>query len=98
MESVNSATVKQALAESMVQLGNCVQRLIALLADNYDPANPFKFAKLDKYGFWRLATNKNADAWNFMWKTPCWSSQTACRWAGANHRHSFVQHQKQQGM
>lgn len=34
MESVNSATVKQAPAESMVQLGNCVQRLIALLADN----------------------------------------------------------------
>jgi hypothetical protein len=68
MESVNSATVKQALAESMVQLGNCcVQRLIALLADNYDQAKPFKFAKLDiKYGFWRLATN-NADAWNLCY-------------------------------
>jgi len=34
MESVNSATVKQAPAESMVQLGNCVQRMISLLADN----------------------------------------------------------------
>ena len=70
MESVNSATVKQAPAESMVQLGNCVQRLIALLADNYDPTKPFKFAKLDiKDGFWRLATN-NADAWNFCYVLP----------------------------
>jgi hypothetical protein len=69
MESVNSATVKQAPAESMVQLGNCVQCLIALLADNYDPANkPFKFAKLDikDGGFWC----NNADAWNFCYALP----------------------------
>jgi hypothetical protein len=40
------------------------------LADNYDPAKPFKFAKLDlKDGFWTLATN-NADAWNFCYVLP----------------------------
>ena len=39
--------------DSMVQLVNCVTRLIAMLADNYDPDTPFKFAKLDiKDGFW----------------------------------------------
>ena len=70
MESVNSATVKQAPAESMVQLGHCVQRLIATLADNYDPHKPFKFAKLDiKDGFWRMAVN-NKDAWNFCYVLP----------------------------
>ena len=70
MESVNSATVKQAPAESMVQLGNCVQRLIALLADNYDPAQPFLFSKLDiKDGFWRMAVS-NEDAWNFCYVLP----------------------------
>ena len=37
LESVNSATTMQAPAESMIQLGNCVTRLIAMLADNYDP-------------------------------------------------------------
>ena len=52
MESVNSVTVKMATAESMIQLVHCVQSLIALLADNYDPENPFMFSELDiKYGF-----------------------------------------------
>jgi hypothetical protein len=70
MESVNSATVKQAPAESMVQLGNCVQRIIALLADNYDPSQPFLFSKLDiKDGFWRMAVNEE-DAWNFCYVLP----------------------------
>ena len=35
MESVNWGTVKLAPAKSMIQLGNCVQRLIATLVDNY---------------------------------------------------------------
>ena len=47
MPSVNSETVKQAPAESMVQLGRSLQRIIALMADNYNPAAPFLFAKLD---------------------------------------------------
>ena len=70
MESVNSATVKQAPAEAMVQLGHCIQRLIATLADNFNPQKPFKFAKLDiKDGFWRMAVN-NIDAWNFCYVLP----------------------------
>jgi len=70
MESVNSATVKQAPAESMVQLGYCVQRLVALLADNYDPSQPFLFSKLDiKDGFWRMAVSEE-DAWNFCYVLP----------------------------
>lgn len=70
LESVNSATVKLAPAESMIQLGNCIQRLVALLADNYDPDQPFLFAKLDiKDGFWRMAVNEE-DAWNFCYVLP----------------------------
>ena len=70
MDSVNSATVKQAPAESMIQLGQCVQRLIALLADNYDPNQPFLFSKLDiKDGFWRMAVN-DENAWNFCYVLP----------------------------
>ena len=65
MDSVNSATTKQALAESMIQLGPFAKRLIATLADKYNPNRPFRFSKLDiKYGFWRLQENKQ-DAWNF---------------------------------
>ena len=70
MPSVNSGTTKQAPAESMIQLGMCIQRLVALLADNYDPQKPFKFAKLDiKDGFWRMAVNEE-DAWNFCYVLP----------------------------
>ena len=70
LPSVNSATTMLAPAESMVQLGQCVQRLIALLADNYNPARPFQFAKLDiKDGFWRLAVNDD-DAWAFCYVLP----------------------------
>ena len=70
LESVNSATEKLAPAESMIQLGNCVQRLIALLADNYNPKKPFLFAKLDiKDGFWRMSVNTE-DAWNFCYVLP----------------------------
>ena len=70
MESVNSATVQRAPAKAMVQLGHCMKRLVALLADNHDPQKPFKFAKLDiKDGFWRMAVN-NQDAWNFCYALP----------------------------
>ena len=70
MESVNSATVQQAPAEAMIQLGHCMKRLVALLAENHDPHHPFKFAKLDiKDGFWRMAVN-NHDAWNFCYVLP----------------------------
>lgn len=70
MESVNSATVQQAPAESMIQLGQCVQRLIAFLADNYNPEQPFLFSKLDiKDGFWRMAVN-DENAWNFCYVLP----------------------------
>jgi len=70
MESVNLATVKQAPAESTIQLVQCVQRLIALLADNYDPDQPFLFSKLDiKDGFWRMAVNDD-NAWNFCYVLP----------------------------
>lgn len=65
IESVSSATIKMAPAESMIQLGQCVQCLITLLVDNYDPNQPFLFSKLDiKDGFWRLAVNDD-NAWNF---------------------------------
>ena len=61
---------KQAPAESMVQLGNCVTLLIAMLADNYDPDTPFKFAKLEiKDGFWQMRVSSE-DAWNFCYVLP----------------------------
>ena len=64
-ESINLETVKMAPAESMIKLRNCVQRLIALLAESYDPKNPFMLSKLDiKDGFWSMAVS-NYDAWNF---------------------------------
>ena len=67
MQSVNSAAVKQAPAESMVQLGQCVQRIIALLADNYDLDQPFLFSKLDiKDGFWWLDCGEREE-WNFVY-------------------------------
>lgn len=52
LPSVNGSTVLQAPAEAMVQLGNCIQRIIETMADNFDPDKPFAFAKLDiKDGF-----------------------------------------------
>ena len=70
MESVNSATVKMAPAESMIQLRHCVQCLIALLADNYHPKNPFMLSKLDVTdGFWRMVVS-NDDTWNFSYVLP----------------------------
>ena len=41
-----------------------------MLADNYDPKNPFKFAKHDiKDGFWRMQVSSE-DAWNFCYVLP----------------------------
>ena len=67
MQSVNSEKVKRAPEESMIQLGQCVQRLIATLADNYDKSTPFNLEKLYiKDGFWRLAVS-DTYAWNFCY-------------------------------
>ena len=68
--SVNDTTIKMAPPEAMVQLGACVKRLIATMAENYDKEKPFKFCKLDiKDGFWRLVVHEQ-DAWNFCYVLP----------------------------
>ena len=68
--SVNETTTKQAPAESMVQLGECIKRIVATMAKNYNPQAPFAFSKIDiKDGFWRLMVS-NADAWNFCYVMP----------------------------
>ena len=68
--SVNSATTKLAPQQSMAQLGHALKRMVATMADNFNPDRPFKFAKLDiKDGFWRMAVN-DADAWNFVYVLP----------------------------
>ena len=68
--SVNSSTVKQAPAEAMVQLGQCFQRILYTMATNYNPQQPFAFAKLDiKDGFWRMRVSEK-DAWNFCYVLP----------------------------
>lgn len=70
LPSVNSATVKQAPAEAMVQLGECVKRIVSIMAENYNLDKPFVFAKIDiKDGFWRMAVS-NEDAWNFCYVMP----------------------------
>ena len=74
--SVNSATTKLAPQQSMAQLGHALKRIVATLAANFDPDQPFKFAKLDiKDGFWRMAVN-DADAWNFVYVLPSESKTT----------------------
>ena len=68
--SVNSTTVKQAPAEAMVQLGNCLKRIVYTLAANFNPQKPFAFAKVDiKDGFWRMRVSADA-AWNFCYVLP----------------------------
>ena len=70
LPSVNSGTVKLAPEEAMVQLGNCMKRIVSTMADNIDPAHPFVFAKVDiKDGFWRLRVS-DEDAWNFCYTMP----------------------------
>ena len=69
-ESVNSATTKKAPQQAMGQLGSVVKRIVATMADHYDPTKPFMFTKLDiKDGFWRMAVS-NEDAWNFCYALP----------------------------
>ena len=107
LASVNSATNKKANPKSMAQLGQCIKRLVSLMAKNYNPAKPFLFSKLDiKDGFWRMAVGNN-EAWNFCYvllqqrqllQSTTWrlSYQTAYKWAGARAPHSFAQEQKLQ--
>jgi hypothetical protein len=69
-KSVNETTNKQAKWQSMAQLGLCIQRMVATLADNYDTSKPFHFVKLDiKDGFWRMAVSDD-NAWNFAYVLP----------------------------
>ena len=68
--SVNSTTLKQAPAEAMVQLRECLKRIVYTLASNYDPNKSFVFAKVDiKDGFWRMKVSADA-AWNFCYVLP----------------------------
>eukprot|EP00957_Ditylum_brightwellii_P097467 7423192-Ditylum_brightwellii.AAC.1 len=54
----------------MIQLGQSIQRIVALLADYHDLQHPFQFAKFDaKDGFWRLIVNED-EAWNFCYVLP----------------------------
>ena len=47
MQSLNLEMVKHAPPQEIIQLGQCVQRLIATLAENYDKNTSFKISKLD---------------------------------------------------
>jgi hypothetical protein len=68
--SVNETTNRMAKPEAMAQLGNCLKRLVAIMADNYDINHPFMFCKLDiKDGFWRMRVS-DEDAWNFVYVLP----------------------------
>ena len=61
---------KHSTAESLIHLVHCVQRVIAILVDNYDESTAFKFAKLYiKDDFWRLAVSDKY-AWNFCYVIP----------------------------
>ena len=74
LPSVNSNTALLAPAEAMIQLGQCIHRIIATMADNYNPDQPFLFSKLDiKDGFWRVAVSDES-AWNFCYAMPNSSS------------------------
>ena len=75
-ESVNSATTKLAPQQSMSQLGSALKRIVATMADNFHPAKPFIFTKLDiKDGFWRMAVN-NTNTWNFCYVLPSYPRDT----------------------
>ena len=74
-ESVNSATTKLAPQQAMGQLGSVVRRIVAVMAEHFDPSMPFMFTKLDiKDGFWRMAVS-DSDAWNFCYALPSESPQ-----------------------
>ena len=68
--SVNDTTKKLVKPEAMSQLGFCLNRIVATMADNFDPDKPFMFTKLDiKDGFWRMRV-ANEDAWHFCYVLP----------------------------
>ena len=70
MELVNLDNIRQAPVNSMVQMVKCVQSLIALLDNNYDPVQTLLFPKMYiKDGFWILAVS-DKDAWNFFYVLP----------------------------
>ena len=74
--SVNATTNKHAPSQAMAQLGYCLSRLVAMMADNYDLQRPFMFTKLDiKDGFWRMRVS-DADAWNFCYVLPSLKDNT----------------------
>jgi hypothetical protein len=68
--SVNEFTNKLAKQEAMVQLGQTLKRIVAVMADAYNPCTPFVFSKLDiKDGFWHMAVS-DEDAWHFCYVLP----------------------------
>ena len=70
IKAVNDTTQRLAPAEAMVQLGNCLKRIISTMVNHYNPDKPFAFAKVDlKDGFWRMLVS-NDDAWNFCYVMP----------------------------
>jgi hypothetical protein len=74
--SVNQATNKLAPQKAMAGLGRVLQRIICVMANNYDPDTPFMFAKCDiKDGFWRMTVSEE-DSWNFCYILPPPSKNT----------------------
>ena len=70
IDSVNMGTKLQAPQKAMSYLGSVINRLIYLLADNYNKNVPFIFSKCDvKDDFWRMVINLR-DAWNFAYVIP----------------------------
>ena len=65
MDFLGACLVVANITESMIQSGPCVKRIIATLADNYNPNQPLRFDKLViKDGFWRIQVNGKY-SWNF---------------------------------
>ena len=73
--SVNSNTIPCAPSQAMTQLGSSLPRLLATMVQNWNPAFPFYFAKLDiKDGFWRVKV-RDEDAWHFTYVLPSITDQ-----------------------
>ena len=60
MKFMNSETVKQALVEAIIHLGQCVPQLITTLVDNYDEKTPLRFRK-NRHQIWLL---KDGSQWH----------------------------------
>ena len=70
-ESVNSATTKLAPQQAMGQLSSVVPRIVATMAEHFDPFKPFMFTKLDiKDGFWRMSVSDRTES------PPCFCAGT----------------------